>query len=254
MNNIEQYDELIEKFLAGKMTSEEEASFKDMLKNDSNLKEHAHAVTSLIMGLNRKKHKEESIIISDVMDNVTAKESFRVAATVTADDSETPTDSSGDYPKAASTQPNNKKVVKLILWPLSIAAICVILFNIFTGTGEQNLELFNSNYSSYSYDSSVRGDEDSLVVAQLTDLFNEINEKEDCSKQIESLEVIYKSLEKDYKYRAFANDIAWYLSLAYIKNNQLSQAKAILTKLVEDNPDTEISEKATELLKKIKDN
>lgn len=228
MNNIEQYNELIEKFLAGKMTSEEEASFKDMLKNDSNLKEHANAVTSLIMGLNRKKRKEDLIIISDVIENATSGV------------------------EAASKQPDGKKVVKFILWPLSIAAICVLMFNIFSATGDQNKELFDSNYSTYSYDSSIRGDEDSLVVTQLTELFNEIKEKEDCSEQITSLEIIYKSLDKDYKYRAFANDIAWYLSLAYVKNKQFKESENVLNKIINDNPDTEIAERAEKLLNDIK--
>lgn len=126
------------------------------------------------------------------------------------------------------------------------------MFNIFSATGDQNKELFDSNYSTYSYDSSIRGDEDSLVVTQLTELFNEIKEKEDCSEQITSLEIIYKSLDKGYKYRAFANDIAWYLSLAYVKNKQFKESENVLNKIINDNPDTEIAERAEKLLNDIK--
>ena len=50
-----------------------------------------------------------------------------------------------------------------------------------------------------------------------------------------------------------ANDIAWNLSLAYIKDNQIDKALVILDKLKNDNPDTPISAKAGELMKRLKE-
>ena len=85
-------------------------------------------------------------------------------------------------------------------------------------------------------------------------MFNGIKDAEDCSGTVKSLEAIYNNLDKEYKYRAYANDIAWYLALAYIKNNHTAEAEKVLTKLVEDNPDTEIADKAQKLLNDIKEN
>ena len=235
MNNIEQYDELIEKFLSGSMTSDEEASFKEELKTNPELKEHAKVVSSLIKGMKRKNEKEESLIIEDIQ----KENAFQPAAASMCGDN--------------STHGGKSRVIKFIIWPISIAAVCILMFNIFSSTGDKGGELFENYYSEYSCETLSRGDEDSLVVAQLSELFNGIKEHEDCSSIVKSLETIYNSLDKEYKYRAYANDIAWYLALAYIKNNQTAEAEKVLAKLVEDNPDTEIADKAQKLLNSIKE-
>lgn len=238
MNNIEQYDELIEKFLSGKMTSEEETSFKKELKVNPELKEHAKVVSSLIMGMKRKRGKDDAVVIEETLKNRT----FRPAAATVA------------QPAAASkVGVGRNKVIKFVLWPLSIAAVCVLMFNIFSSTGDKESELFGNYYCEYSCESLARGDEDSLVVVQLSELFNGIKDREDCTGTVKSLEAIYNSLDKEYKYRAYANDIAWYLALAYIKNDQTAEAEKVLEKLVEDNPDTEIADKAQKLLNDIKE-
>lgn len=250
MNNIEQYDELIEKFLSGNMTIEEETSFKEELKANPELKEYAKVVSSLIMGIKRKREKEDAVIIEETLKNRT----FRpAAATVVRPDEQDASPAAASKVGEGPTPIGRNKVIKLILWPLSIAAVCIFMFNIFNSTGDKESELFGNYYSEYSCESLARGDEDSLVIAQLSELFNGIKDSEDCSGTVKSLEAVYNSLGKEYKYRAFANDIAWYLALAYIKNDQMSEAEKVLAKLVKDNPDTEIADKAKKLLYDIKE-
>ena len=69
---------------------------------------------------------------------------------------------------------------------------------------------------------------------------------------IKELEPIYVSLDSDFTYNAYANDIAWNLALAYIKDDQTNKAIPILEKLVEDNPDAPIAFKAQNVIKEIK--
>ena len=73
------------------------------------------------------------------------------------------------------------------------------------------------------------------------------------SSIIKELEPIYLSLNTDFTYYPWANDIAWNLALAYIKDDQIDKAVLILNKLKDDNPDTPIYNKAEELIKKLKD-
>ena len=70
---------------------------------------------------------------------------------------------------------------------------------------------------------------------------------------IKELEPIYQSLDNDFTYHPWANDIAWNLSLAYIKDDQIEKAIQILDKIKEDNPETPIYNKADELIKKLND-
>ena len=73
------------------------------------------------------------------------------------------------------------------------------------------------------------------------------------SKIIEELEPIYANLDSDFTYSAYANDIAWNLALAYIKDDQTDKAINILEKLEKDNPDTPIAAKASELKNKLQE-
>ena len=71
------------------------------------------------------------------------------------------------------------------------------------------------------------------------------------SKIIEELEPIYANLDSDFTYSAYANDIAWNLAFAYIKDDQTDKAINILEKLEAENPGTPIAVKASELKKKL---
>lgn len=217
MNKIEELDELIERFLSGRMTEEEEESFKKELKQNPELKAHAHEITSLIMGMKRKHQKEDAKVISD-----TAKATHR-------------------------------KIVKYLLWPISIAAIFLLIFYPFANSGNKYDAIFNNYYVNYDSETMARGEEDSTTIVQLAKIFSDIKESKDCTKSIQDLENIYASIDTDYTYRAYANDISWYLSLAYIKDKQVDKAKEVLRKLIKDNPETEIADKAQKLLAEISD-
>ena len=73
------------------------------------------------------------------------------------------------------------------------------------------------------------------------------------SNIIKELEPIYASLESDFTYSAYSNDIAWYLALAYIKDDQIDKAIPVLETLEKGNPDTPIAIKVKELLKRLRE-
>lgn len=97
-----------------------------------------------------------------------------------------------------------------------------------------------------------RGDTDSATVAHLYTIFNNIQEQRYVSKYIEELEPIYASIDQDFTYNAYCNDIAWNLALAYIKNDQIDKAIPVLEKLEADNPDTPIAAKAKAVRERLK--
>ena len=141
-----------------------------------------------------------------------------------------------------------------IWWACSAAAICIIFFSIFKAQRYRTLDETMSPYcTQYDMSALSRGDADSVTVTHLYSLFNQIPEKRNVSGIIKELEPIYTSLDSDYTYYPYANDIAWNLALAYIKDDQIDKAISVLEKLKEDNPDTPISVKSDELLQKIRD-
>lgn len=217
-NDIQQeaIDERIDSFIRGTMTEEEEAAFKEEIKADPELRAQVLATVSLIKGIRTQEAEKEKVLI----------------------------------------QKNTKNRARsIMLWACSIAALFVILFGIYKEKRYRDLSaIVSPYYSEYSMSEYSRGDDiDSVTVAHLYTLFNNIKEQRNVSDIIEELEPLYASLESDFTYHDYANDIAFNLALAYIKDDQIDKAIPVLKKLEKDNPDTPVAVKAQEILKKLKD-
>ena len=210
-------DERIESFLRGTMSVEEGTAFKKELKTNPELRNRAMAMTSLIRGLQAKNEAAERAVIQE-------------------------------------TTKKTSKVRPLLWWACSVAAVFAIFFGIYK---DRRYSLLDATVSPYytQYDASdiSRGETDSVAIRHLYTLFNQIQEKRNISDIIKELEPIYSLLETDYTYYPFANDIAWNLALAYIKDDQIDKAIPVLEKIKADNPDTPICNRADELLKIIND-
>lgn len=208
-------DDRIDAFIRGTMTEEEEAAFKQEILADPELRSQVLATVSMIKGIREQDSKEESELIHNHTKNRTRS---------------------------------------IMLWACSIAALFVITFGVYNEKRYRDLSaIVSPYYSEYCMSDYSRGDVDSAIVAHLYTLFNNIQNKRSMSSIIKELETIYASLDTDFTYNAYANDIALNLAIAYIKDNQIDKAIPILEKLDKDNPDTPIAAKATELLKKLQE-
>lgn len=205
-------DERIERFLRGQMTPEEEAQLREDLKNNPDLREHALAVSALVKGLHKKGLQHDQAIIDEVTKH---------------------------------KKPNNLR--RLIIWSSSIAAAfaLVIGFHFYTENAQYALinEMLTPYYEHYDLTALSRGDVDSVTITHIYTLFNRIPEEKDMTGIIAELEPIYESLDSDFTYYPYANDIAWNLALAYVKAGEKDRAIPILEKLKADNPDTPICDK-----------
>lgn len=218
-NDIQQQaiEERIDAFVRGAMTEAEEQAFKQEIKADPELRAQVLATVSMIKSIRSQEAAKEKTLISN-----NTKERLRT----------------------------------LVAWACSIAAVIALFFGYQKDKRFSELSaLVSPYYSEYSMDEylrSPRGDLDSASVAHLYTLFNNIKEQRNVSTIIAELEPIYASLEHNFTYYNFANDIAKNLALAYIKNDQTDKAIPVLKKLAEDNPDTPIEAKAKDILNKLK--
>ena len=207
-------DDRIDAFVRGMMTEEEESAFKQEIKADPELRAQVLATLSLIKGIRTQEAEKERTLIQN-----NAKD----------------------------------KVRTLLWWATSIAAVFAIFFGYSKDKRYNELSaIVSPYYTEYSMSDYSRGDADSITVAHLYTIFNNIKEQRNMSKVIEELESIYANLESDATYNFYANDIAMNLALAYIKDDQIEKAIPVLEKLEKDNPDTPIAAKAQDLLKEIK--
>lgn len=207
-------DDRIDAFIRGMMTEEEESAFKLEIKANPELRAQVLATLSLIKGIRTQEAEKERVLIQN-----NAKD----------------------------------KVRTLLWWATSIAAVFAIFFGYSKDKRYNELSAIVSQYyTEYSMSDYSRGDVDSITVAHLYTLFNNIKEQRNMRNVIEELETIYASLDTDATYNFYANDISIYLALAYVKDDQINKAIPVLEKLEKDNPDTPIAAKAQELLKEIK--
>lgn len=205
----------IDAFIRGMMTEEEETAFKEEIKADPELRSHVLATVSLIKGIRQQDAEKEKTLINN----------------------------------------NTKDRVRTLLWwATSIAAVFAIFFGYQKDRRFNELsDMVSPYYTEYSMSDYARGDLDSITVAHLYTLFNNIQDQRNMSNIIKELEPIYANIGHDFTYSAYANDIAWNLTLAYIKDDQIDKAILVLEKLEKDNPDTPIAAKAKELKKRIQE-
>ena len=209
-------DERIETFLRGEMSIEEESAFKQEIRQNPELRNRAMTMTSLIKSLQSQNSAREATILKE---NVV-----------------------------------KSRVRPILWWACSVAAVFAIFFGIYKDHRYRMLDATVSPYyTKYDMSDISRGDIDSATKAHLYGLFIQIQESRSVSGIIKELEPIYNSLNDDFAYNAYANDILWNLALAYVKDNQIDKSISILEKIKVDNPDTPIYIKADELIKKLKD-
>ena len=211
----ESIDDRIDAFIRGLMTEEEELAFKQEIQADPDLRAQVMATISMIRGIREQGSAHDKAIISKY---------------------------------------DNSRVRSVLAWACSIAAVIAIFFGYSKDKRFDELSgIVSPYYSEYSMSEYSRGDVDSATVAHLYTLFNNIKEQRNVTKVIEELEPIYASLNKSFTYNAYANDIAWNLALACVKDDQIGKAITILQKLKTDNTDTPIYNKADELIKKLQE-
>lgn len=209
----EAIDERIDAYIRGTMTDEEETAFKQEIQSNPDLRSQVLATLALVKGIRHQDAEKEKALI-----NKGAKNRTRT----------------------------------IMLWACSIAALFVVIFGVRNELRYRELSaIVSPYYSVYSMDDYSRGDVDSVTVAHLYTLFNNIQTQRNVSDIIKELEPIYAALDTDFTYSAYTNDIALNLALAYIKDDQIDEAISILKKLEQDNPDTPIAVKASELKKKL---
>ena len=239
-------DERIEAFLRGEMTAEEEAAFKQEIRQNPELRRRAMAMTSLIKGLQDQNNTKERYI----WDFIEWSKESRVDVACQYNKHMPISDEESSI-KTSKAKTSKRSI---LLWACSIAAVFAVFFGIYKDHRYRMLDATVSPYYlEYDMSDISRGDIDSVTTAHLFGLFTQIQENRSVSDVIKELEPIYNSLDADFTYNAFANDIAWNLALAYVKDDQIDKAITILQKLKDDNPETPIYNKADELIKKLQD-
>ena len=201
--------ERIERFLREQMSPEENDAFLNDLKNDKDLREEAQMMALMIKEMKEEQIKQSEKLTEDVL--------------------------------AEEKQAKKARIISLVRWPLSIAAMFILIFGatLLWNRQSDTDALFTEYYSSYTLQGESRGG-DSEVEKELAVLFNQVGTEKDISSVIDKLQKIYDSVDSEYEYSLYADDIAWYLALAYLKVDKPEKSKELLKPLAENGNDLAI--------------
>jgi len=226
MDNID----VIERYLKGKLSAEEENAFREQLKTDKEFRDEVLATSLMIKKMKKQNQEKEDAILEEVK---------------------------AEAPVAASTASASRASRPVwIRWAASIAALFVIGF--FSAKpvyfNYKSNQMISQNYAQWTprADATSRGEVQAgeNVVAELRELFENVGQGKDMKMTTYRLEKALKESETDYEYNQYTPDIVWYLALAYIQNNQFGKARTALAAIIESG-DPYYSEAAQKLYKEI---
>lgn len=208
------YNEQIDRFLKGQMSTEEEQQFKTEIGRNPKLKQQVREHLYLIRGIKQVKSQEEKSLIQNNQ-------------------------------HAQKIIPLRRNWIRITSIAASIAVIMVL-------TGIEGSRLYYQHeIRQFAYNTSVgvmtdfaassRGTMDEETKAHLTDLFTNAQEGKDLPETISELSELYVltkddfvDIEDDYAYQ-----IGWFLTVAYINDKNYKNALDIINDLGSEYPDNE---------------
>ena len=221
MDNIDN----IEKYLKGQLTAEEEKAFREQLKNDKAFRDEVLATALMIKQMKLQNQEKERAILEESR-------------------------------KLAIARARRRWIYRIS----SIAAVLIIGFFAvkpiyFNFKSDQ---MISQNYAQWSpreegtTKGASRGEIQAgeNVIAELTELFDNVGKGKDMKMTTYRLEKALKESETDYEYYQYTADIVWYLALAYIQENQFGKARTALAAIIESE-DPYYLERAEKLYKEI---
>lgn len=220
--------ERINKFLREQMTPEENEAFLRDLEKDEALRKEAQLTAIMIQDLHKRQVKQDREIIDEM---VAAKKERRT------------------------------KTVRLLKRIGAVATVLVLIFGVYLyqnnlsdreALSHSELIALANKYYTDTTTPAFRSDF-SNEEKELVDLFDKVGKDEDIPTVVKQLQSIHDRVDEEYAYRVNGNDvrIAWYLALAYLKNNQQDMAFPLLRGIVTDDKGTELGQRANMLIEEL---
>lgn len=221
MDNID----IIERYLKGQLTAEEEKTFREQLKTDKALRDQVLAETLMINNMKQQSQEKEKLILEEAR-------------------------------KEAATRRKRRWIYRIS----SAAAVLIIGFFAVKPVyfNYKSNQMISQNFAQWApreegaSKGASRGEVQAgeNVVAELSELFDNVGKGKDMKMTIYRLEKALQESDTDYDYYQYSGDIVWYLALAYIQNNQFGKARTTLAAIIESG-DPYYLERAEKLYKEI---
>ena len=219
-------DDLIDRFLQGKMDENEEKAFLEELNRNEELRERAILQARLVKGMAQ--------VDDEIIDAYTEAEE------------------SSKSSKATVVSIGKKHSVR---WIAIAASIVFIVFVGFKSYDYYETTSLGREYANtFPVSTIVRGETNANIDTELTTLFNNVAEGKDLDNTTSRLATLWELSKQDTynDYTDYAPYIGWNLAVGYLRNYEKDMALNVLTEMetIYDN-ETIIGKKVCELIKAI---
>ena len=211
-------EERINRYLHGEMSSEEESVFETDLQKDDTLRQQAESMARIVKGMEVIGEEHDKQLLEKM--------------------------------KASS----GKKTSSLRWISIAASFALVLTVSYFVYDYSATTRLGKEYAYAFPVSEVIRGEEDEDVVNTLTLLFDNVANGKDIDNTIKQLEGLWALAQSDtYNgYTTYEPYIGWNLAVAYLRNNDKKDAKAVLEQLQTMYPEgTAIGDKVVELQKEL---
>lgn len=230
------FNELLDNFLRGNMSVEEELEFKNLLKENTELKQKAVATVRLAKAMRQVGSDSDEKVVEEIKG----------------------TNATGIINLANKT--TGRKVTPFLTFRrafITLSAAASILLCIFGGYTYYKKEQVTSlglEYLSYYPSSEFSRGENNDIENKLKELYSHIENRKHLDATIEDLERMWNESQSDTfnNYTNYMSNIGWMLANAYLCNNNKFKAISVLNTFIKEFPEGNIMrDKACELREKI---
>ena len=243
--------ELIERFLCGNMDADEEARFMASLNADEQRRSKAIAMAYLVKAMKAEGSRHDRQLIQ-AMSSLDRSDVAQVAARAAGGPAIV---AAGGHAPAAGRHKKGKLLYGFIT-TLSVVAAIVIVFwgSRYYIDYRYTTRLADEYATAFVMEpAATRGTGDEEVARTMSRLFASVRSGKRLPVVQDRLSKLWKlSLQPTYNdYTPYSSLIGWNLAIAYLKNNDKTRAREVLTVLASHADSDAVRAKAAELLAKL---
>lgn len=239
-NNITaiQFEDELNRFLKGEMTSAEEQEFKAFLESHPEQKQKAIAIARLAKAMQQVGEEYDLAVISDI--KAASKQDVENAV--------------NNVTGKVERKPKILSFRRIIVSCSAAASILLCIFGGYKYYKYDQITTLGQEYLAFFPASEFSRGEGDNVSEQIQVLYGNITGKKDMGATIGELFSMWEASRMDEynDYTEYMPELGWMLANAYLRDNNKDKALKVLDQLIEECPeDTAIGEKARELKQKV---
>lgn len=196
-DNIQQNEEIINRYLFGLMPPDEEATFEENIKSNKQLREQAESIAHIVKAMDSVGKKQDKTIVEGM-------------------------------------KQTSKKLRFPVKWISIAASFALVLTTGYHIYDYNRIGSLGAEYAmAFPVSEIIRGEEDEDVAQTLTELFDNVTNGENLECTISRLSKLWTLSQSDTynEYTTYAPYIGWNLAIAYLRNHDKKEAKQMLKQI-----------------------